>query len=381
MQIDPLALTLLIIDQQTVFTVETVEDDLFADLMFLEQLFSSQEPQQPTIQDPLAVHQPFPYPTLPFQEHIPVLPAPVQLEGVRNSIGMGMDIHGILTGVDDLKCAVNIDSTEEPKEGLSIDFLEMDIEQELTRTLGVLVKQDQVIDQGQESSVEFNDFDQSMIHGSFEVLLQQTYQNIAIPSVEVPLPQMDQLYKIQDFVPGTTDLYLSDLEDERDMNDTMLDMSREEFESALEDMNIRFSRARFSRMNDKREEVHRIVEGKLQNLKMALMQRINSIKSIEPRYQYVSRELQLKYSKLKRAIKCSTESKFQEFVLKNARTERRSSFPDHARDVLRQWFLDHRLHPFPNEEQKYQLSMRTGLTNKQVSTWFINQRSRTKNRK
>ena len=40
------------------------------------------------------------------------------------------------------------------------------------------------------------------------------------------------------------------------------------------------------------------------------------------------------------------------------------------------WLHEHTEHPYPNEEDKQRLALRTGLTMKQVSDWFINARRR-----
>ncbi|KAL9603942.1 MAG: hypothetical protein Q9219_000880 [cf. Caloplaca sp. 3 TL-2023] len=56
--------------------------------------------------------------------------------------------------------------------------------------------------------------------------------------------------------------------------------------------------------------------------------------------------------------------------------KRRGNLPKSTTDVLRAWLHDHLDHAYPNEEQKQQLIRQTGLTDKQVSNWFINARRR-----
>lgn len=54
----------------------------------------------------------------------------------------------------------------------------------------------------------------------------------------------------------------------------------------------------------------------------------------------------------------------------------RKNFPDSVTTVLRKWFYDHFLHPYPEDYEKAELAEKTGLTVEQVSYWFVNQRKR-----
>eukprot|EP00961_Rhodomonas_salina_P140552 1891224-Rhodomonas_salina.1 len=50
----------------------------------------------------------------------------------------------------------------------------------------------------------------------------------------------------------------------------------------------------------------------------------------------------------------------------------------HDVQLLRSWFLSHLDHPFPSEVEKHTLAFYTSMTESQVSTWFINERKRSK---
>nr|AFP44693.1 hypothetical protein [Eragrostis tef] len=55
---------------------------------------------------------------------------------------------------------------------------------------------------------------------------------------------------------------------------------------------------------------------------------------------------------------------------------RKGRHPERAVSVLRRWFFDNFLHPYPSDEDKKMLATRTGLTQNQVSNWFGNARGR-----
>ncbi|KAL8948328.1 MAG: hypothetical protein Q9222_005475 [Ikaeria aurantiellina] len=59
-----------------------------------------------------------------------------------------------------------------------------------------------------------------------------------------------------------------------------------------------------------------------------------------------------------------------------ANKKRRGNLPKHTTDILRAWLHEHLDHAYPNEEQKAELIEKTGLSDKQVSNWFINARRR-----
>ncbi|KAJ3674690.1 hypothetical protein LUZ60_005306 [Juncus effusus] len=50
--------------------------------------------------------------------------------------------------------------------------------------------------------------------------------------------------------------------------------------------------------------------------------------------------------------------------------------PEDSVAVLRAWLFEHFLHPYPNDNEKLMLALRTGLSRNQISNWFINARVR-----
>ncbi|OBT79677.1 hypothetical protein VF21_01465 [Pseudogymnoascus sp. 05NY08] len=56
--------------------------------------------------------------------------------------------------------------------------------------------------------------------------------------------------------------------------------------------------------------------------------------------------------------------------------KRRGNLPKETTDKLRAWFVGHLHHPYPTEDEKQDLMVRTGLQMNQISNWFINARRR-----
>ncbi|CAK9141190.1 unnamed protein product [Ilex paraguariensis] len=56
--------------------------------------------------------------------------------------------------------------------------------------------------------------------------------------------------------------------------------------------------------------------------------------------------------------------------------KKKGKLPKDARLVLLDWWSEHYRWPYPTEEEKTRLSEITGLDQKQINNWFINQRKR-----
>ncbi|KFY28263.1 hypothetical protein V493_03024, partial [Pseudogymnoascus sp. VKM F-4281 (FW-2241)] len=61
---------------------------------------------------------------------------------------------------------------------------------------------------------------------------------------------------------------------------------------------------------------------------------------------------------------------------KSGGRKRRGNLPKETTDKLRAWFVGHLHHPYPTEDEKQDLMVRTGLQMNQISNWFINARRR-----
>lgn len=53
------------------------------------------------------------------------------------------------------------------------------------------------------------------------------------------------------------------------------------------------------------------------------------------------------------------------------------ALPPEAKEVLRRWLFAHLGNPYPDNDEKDELALRTGLSVRQINTWFINARRRT----
>ncbi|KAH7591119.1 hypothetical protein J7297_00483 [Nakaseomyces glabratus] len=58
------------------------------------------------------------------------------------------------------------------------------------------------------------------------------------------------------------------------------------------------------------------------------------------------------------------------------KSKRRSNLPKDTIQILNQWLLDHIHNPYPTQQEKRDLLIKTGLTKIQLSNWFINVRRR-----
>lgn len=60
---------------------------------------------------------------------------------------------------------------------------------------------------------------------------------------------------------------------------------------------------------------------------------------------------------------------------------RKQQLPDHAVDIMNDWFTDHINNPYPTLEDKERLAKEGSITVKQVTAWFSNRRNRSQNTK
>lgn len=68
----------------------------------------------------------------------------------------------------------------------------------------------------------------------------------------------------------------------------------------------------------------------------------------------------------------------QVFVIQESifRSKKRGNLPKTATSLLKNWLFQHFLHPYPTEEEKRDLSAKSGLSLTQINNWFINARVR-----
>ena len=65
---------------------------------------------------------------------------------------------------------------------------------------------------------------------------------------------------------------------------------------------------------------------------------------------------------------------------KKALNQEKVALPKQATNILKEWFLANIDNPYPNYAAKEELCSQTGLTKKQVQTWFTNSRKVDPNR-
>ncbi|KAI9861708.1 MAG: hypothetical protein M1824_002139 [Vezdaea acicularis] len=59
------------------------------------------------------------------------------------------------------------------------------------------------------------------------------------------------------------------------------------------------------------------------------------------------------------------------------RKKRRGNLPKQVTDMLRQWYAEHQMHPYPSEDEKQQLMSVTGLTMAQTDKQLVHQCKKT----
>lgn len=56
--------------------------------------------------------------------------------------------------------------------------------------------------------------------------------------------------------------------------------------------------------------------------------------------------------------------------------KKRTHFSDEQRQILLNWFINHKTNPYPSQNDKDILVRQTGLSKEQINVWFTNNRSR-----
>lgn len=90
-----------------------------------------------------------------------------------------------------------------------------------------------------------------------------------------------------------------------------------------------------------------------------------------PIYEIINNEADM-HAETKRPIPEFEDSKSK----KKQNSGRRSNLPKETVQVLNTWLLNHLNNPYPTQQEKRELLIKTGLTKIQLSNWFINVRRR-----
>ncbi|KAL7318562.1 Homeobox protein tos8, variant 4 [Mucor circinelloides] len=99
----------------------------------------------------------------------------------------------------------------------------------------------------------------------------------------------------------------------------------------------------------------------------------DEIDEIEDSESEHSREQDVK-PKNRKSVKSNTS--YNKTKVANNGRRRRGNLPKSVTAILKQWLIDHSRHPYPTEEEKRGLRIKTDLTLNQISNWFINARRR-----
>ena len=63
-------------------------------------------------------------------------------------------------------------------------------------------------------------------------------------------------------------------------------------------------------------------------------------------------------------------------VVAKTKPKRNTNFTLYQKNILNDWLEKHYYHPYPSDLEKKELTKKTGLTIKQLNTWFVNNRIR-----
>jgi len=63
-------------------------------------------------------------------------------------------------------------------------------------------------------------------------------------------------------------------------------------------------------------------------------------------------------------------------VVKSQGRGRSNSLPTHVVEYLKAWLMDHMHHPYPTDQEKAEMMLKTGIDVKRLNNWFVNNRIR-----
>ncbi|XP_047331945.1 homeobox protein knotted-1-like 2 [Impatiens glandulifera] len=82
------------------------------------------------------------------------------------------------------------------------------------------------------------------------------------------------------------------------------------------------------------------------------------------------------YEEIKEKLVCRYSGYIKSLRHEFSKSKKKGKLPREARQILLDWWTFHYKWPYPTEEEKVGLAEATGLDQKQINNWFINQRKR-----
>eukprot|EP00039_Didymoeca_costata_P019639 m.338345 g.338345 ORF g.338345 m.338345 type:complete len:291 (+) comp18388_c0_seq1:57-929(+) len=122
------------------------------------------------------------------------------------------------------------------------------------------------------------------------------------------------------------------------------------------------------------QKIQLYVQARRENNTAKLMQSLNMIKN--KHFLQMKAKVDLNVKERHQNSRHQSQKLLSPTTIPSINKKQRTTLPKAATDCLKAWLFQHRDAPYPNDDDKDELILKTGLTVRQVNNWFINARRR-----